>query len=147
MTYRVFVLAAALLIALPAAAQNAGGRWRATVLGPGGEVSMVFNFEVNGNELSGTISMGPIFGAPIEEGMVDGNQISFKQTIQGRGGGSGTLTLDYSGTVSGDEIAFTRVSATGGGGGDGDGGGRGGRGGRGRADLRDEVEFTAERVR
>ena len=135
MIYR--VLAAVLLVAVPASAQNAGGRWRATALGPGGEVSMVFNFEVSGNELTGTLTMGPLFGVPIQDGKVDGNRISFKQTIQGRGGGSGTLTLDYTGIVSADEIAFTRVSATGGG---------GGRGGRGGADLRDEVEFTAERV-
>ena len=142
MTYRALILSAALLIAVPASAQNAGGRWRATALGPGGEVTMVFNFEVSGSDLTGTITMGPLYGIPIEEGAVDGNRITFKQTIQGRGGGSGTLTLDYTGVVSSDEIAFTRVSATGGGSGD----GGGGRGGRGRADLRDEVEFTAERV-
>ncbi len=150
MTYRVLILAAALLAAVPASAQNAEGRWRATALAPGGEeVVMVFNFEVSGNDLTGTISMGTLFGVPIDEGMVNGNQISFQQTMQGRGGGSGTLTLNYTGTVSGDEIAFTRVSSTGGGSGDGDRGGRGGggRGGRGGGgDLRDEVEFTAERV-
>ena len=138
MIYRALILSAALLIAVPASAQNAAGRWRATALGPGGEVAMVFNFEVNGSELTGTITMGPLFEVPIEEGTSDGNRITFKQTIQGRGGGSGTLTLDYRGIVSGEEIAFTRVSATGGGAGDG--------GGRVAADLRDAVEFTAERV-
>ena len=138
MIYRALILSTALLITVPASAQNAAGRWRATALGPGGEVAMVFNFEVNGSELAGTITMGPLFGVPIEEGTSDGNRITFKQTIQGRGGGSGTLTLDYTGIVSGDEIAFARVSATGSGGGDG--------GGRGGADLRDPVEFTAERV-
>ena len=147
MTYRVLILAAALLAAVPASAQNAEGRWRAVALAPGGEeVTMVFNFEVRGNELTGTISMGPLFGLPIDGGMVNGSQISFQQTIQGRGGGSGTLTLDYTGTVNGDRIAFTRVSATGGGGGGGNGGGRGGGGRGGGGDVRDEVEFTAERV-
>ncbi len=146
MTHRTSMLAAALILAttlvsaLPASGQDASGRWRATALGPGGEVSMVFNFEVIGDDLTGTVTMGPLFGVPIEMGVVDGNRIAFEQTIQGRGGGSGTLTLDYTGVVSADEIAFTRVSATGGGS---DGGGRGGRGG---SDLRDAIEFVAERV-
>ena len=52
--------------------------------------------------------------------------------------------MNYTGIVSDDEIAFTRVSATGRGR---DGGGGGGRGGSGRIDLRDEIEFTVERVR
>ena len=141
MIYRALILAATILIAVPASAQDASGRWRATALGPGGDVVMVFNFEVSGSGLTGTVTMGPLFGVPIEEGMVEGNRIKFKQTIQGRGGGSGTLALDYVGVVSGDEITFTRVSATGGGGGN-----AGGRGGRDRADLRDEIEFTAVRV-
>ena len=70
MTYRVLILAAALLAAVPASAQNAEGRWRAVALAPGGEeVTMVFNFEVSGNQ----------------------NPVSQRRSLRNRSGGLGKV--------------------------------------------------------
>ena len=124
-------------MAVPASAQDVTGRWRTTEpIGEGeGSQTIVFNFEARGAELTGTITMGPVVGVAIQDGKVDGNTISFRQTIVGRGGGSGTLNLLYEGTLSGDLINFSRRPAT-------DverGGGRG-------FSIADPVEFAAERI-
>jgi hypothetical protein len=137
MLFRLSILAVASLMALPASAQDFTGRWRTTEpVGEGeGSTTIVFNFEADGNNLTGTITMGPLLGLAIEDGMVDGARISFRQTIVGRGGGSGTLTLVYEGTMEGELIRFMRRPAT-------DverGGGRG-------FSVADPVEFAAERI-
>jgi hypothetical protein len=78
--------------------------------------------------------MGPMLGLAIQDGTINGNMISFRQTIVGRGGGSGTLNLLYEGTLNGDLINFSRRPAT-----DVESGGRGN-------NVAAPVEFTAERI-
>jgi hypothetical protein len=77
-----------------------GGQGRG---GPARET--VFNFKVDGGTLTGTI--GGFRGeTPISEGKIDGDTISFAQTMEFNGN---SVKLLYKGTVSGDSIAFTRT--------------------------------------
>jgi beta-galactosidase len=78
-----------------------GNSLLALILGSGG---MVFTFEQNGNKLMGTVegTGGGFFGGadvplPIEEGRVDGNNVSFK---------AGNTT--YSGALNGNQIELQR---------------------------------------
>jgi hypothetical protein len=58
-----------------------------------------------GGKLTGTVEGGRGGAVPIEEGTVSGNTIKFKQKQMGRGG---EIVLNYTGTIMGDEIKFTR---------------------------------------
>jgi beta-galactosidase len=79
------------------------GLWR-----PGGGTSQVFTFRQNGNVLTGTVEGDT--PTPIEDGKVDGVNISFR-----------AANVAYTGTLKGDAIELQRTG----------GGFPGGRGGRG----------------
>lgn len=96
------------------------GKWEAKVRTQVGERTMAMNFKGEGTKLTGTISDGPAGEAPIEDGTLEGDTISFKQTLDF---GGSSVSFTYSGKVKGNEITFTRE----------------GLGGR--------LEFTAKRVR
>ena len=92
-------LVAAILSALFAAASFAAdinGRWEGTISGPNGDFQIAFNFKVEGAKLTGTVE-GPNGDIPIEDGKVDGDQISFKTHF-------GDNEVNHEGTVSGDSI-------------------------------------------
>lgn len=88
-----------------ALAADVSGQWTADVPGRGGQTQTVtFTFKSNGSDLTGTVS-NPRGESPISDGKVDGNQISFSQTVNF---GGNEFKLRYKGEVSGDEIKFTR---------------------------------------
>ena|SRR5579871_4684532 len=94
------------LMALTALAADVTGKWTAQVPGRGGQTrEATFNLKADGNTLTGTVS-GPRGDAEIAEGKIDGDQISFTQTMSFNGN---DLKFIYKGTVSGDEIKFTRT--------------------------------------
>jgi hypothetical protein len=94
------------LFALTALAADVSGKWTAQVPGRGGQTrEATFNLKADGNTLTGTIT-GPRGDADISDGKIDGNQISFTQTLEFNGN---TIKFLYKGTVSGDEIKFTRA--------------------------------------
>ncbi len=151
MKIRLMVLAAVLLIVLPAAAQDVSGKWEGTAPGPGGEMTTTFEFTVDGKKLTGTVESELTGKSDITDGKVDGNKIEFKQSFELRGG---TRTFAFTGVLDGDELTITRTfeggrgrggrgGRGGGGGRRGGGGGRGG-GGRGRG-LGAPAEFTLTR--
>ncbi|HUO29068.1 MAG TPA: hypothetical protein VMU80_07625 [Bryobacteraceae bacterium] len=93
------------LLALTALAADVTGKWTAEMPGRGGQTrTTTFTFKVDGNMLTGTVS-GFRGERPISEGKIDGDQISFTQTMEFNGN---TMKLLYKGTISGDEIKFTR---------------------------------------
>ena len=93
------------LLALTALAADVTGKWTAQVPGRGGQTrEQTFTFKVDGNTLTGTVS-GRMGEMPIADGKIDGDQISFTQTIEFNGN---SMKFVYKGTVSGDEIKFTR---------------------------------------
>ena len=94
------------LLALTALAADVTGKWTAQVPGRNGQTrEATFTFKADGNTLTGTVS-GCRGEAPIADGKIDGDQISFTQTMQF---GDNTVKLIYKGTVAGDEIKFTRT--------------------------------------
>jgi len=94
------------LLTLTALAADVSGKWTAQVPGRNGQTrDATFNFKADGNTLTGTVS-GRMGDMPIADGKIDGDAISFTQTLEFNGN---TVKLLYKGTVSGDEIKFTRT--------------------------------------
>jgi len=94
------------LLTLTALAADVSGKWTAQMPARRGQTrEATFNFKADGNTLTGTIS-GRTGDMPISDGKIDGEQISFTQTLEYDGN---TVKLIYKGTVSGDEIKFTRT--------------------------------------
>jgi hypothetical protein len=92
------------LFVMTASAADVSGKWVGTSQGRDGKArEMVFNFKVDGENLTGTVSnrMGD---REISEGKVMGNEISFTTKFSRDGNEFKTL---YKGKVAGDEIKFT----------------------------------------
>jgi hypothetical protein len=103
-------------------AADVAGKWTAQVPGRDGQTrEQAMTFAVDGAKLTGKVAMGPGGDADIQDGKVDGDNISFKVVREFNGN---TITWNFTGVVSGDEIKFKRE------------------GGRGAAQ-----EFTAKRVK
>jgi hypothetical protein len=105
-TYRftsvVFIL---LLAAVAAFAADVSGKWVAQVPGRGGEMrEATFTFKADGGQLTGSVTT-PRGDAPISDGKIDGDDISFNQVMEFNGN---QVKLVYKGKVSGDQIKFTR---------------------------------------
>jgi hypothetical protein len=94
------------LLALTALAADISGKWTAQMPGRGGQTrEQTFNFKVDGNTLTGTVS-GRQGDVEISDGKIDGDQVSFTQTMEFNGN---TMKMIYKGTISGDSIKFTRT--------------------------------------
>ena len=94
------------LLTLTALAADISGKWTAQVPGRNGQTrEQTFNLKADGNTLTGTVS-GRMGDTPIAEGKIDGDSISFTQTMEFNGN---SVKLVYKGTVSGDEIKFSRT--------------------------------------
>jgi hypothetical protein len=95
----------ACLMVTSALAANVDGKWTAQVPGRQGNTQeMTFNFKAEGDKLTGSVSSAR-GEMQIQDGKVDGDNISFSQTFE-RGGNS--MKIMYKGKVSGDTIEFTR---------------------------------------
>jgi hypothetical protein len=103
------LLATALLIAvssLQILAADVAGKWSAQVPGRDGQTrEQVMTFVVDGAKLTGSISGMPGGDAKIEDGKVDGANVSFKVS---RELGGNAVTWTYTGAVSGDELKLKR---------------------------------------
>jgi hypothetical protein len=97
----VFVLASLLL------AQNAvDGKWAGEVQGGRGPQQITVTLKADGGTLTGSIAGGRGGEVAIKEGTISGTTLKFKSTQTGR---NGEINMSWSGTVKGDEIAFTRT--------------------------------------
>ncbi|SPF47055.1 conserved exported hypothetical protein [Candidatus Sulfopaludibacter sp. SbA4] len=114
-----FVTTILLVVAFAAFAADVSGKWVYDQPGRGGgdPVKVTVTLKNSGGSLTGDVSRpgrdGNAMSTPISEGKVDGNDVSFKVTTQ-MGGNS--MTTDYKGTVSGDELKLkvTRPGRNGG---------------------------------
>jgi elongation factor P hydroxylase len=91
------------LFAFAASAADISGNWKGTAETPNGTVERTFVFKVDGHKLTGE-STSSMFGkSVIEDGKVDGDDVSFSLTvnIQGTEG-----KVNYNGKVEGDTIKF-----------------------------------------
>lgn len=94
------------LLALTALAADVNGKWVAQMPGRGGQThEATFTFKADGDMLTGSIS-GPRGEMQISDGKITGDEISFSQTMEFKGN---QMKVKYTGTVSGDQIKFTRM--------------------------------------
>ncbi|MBN2243871.1 MAG: hypothetical protein JW793_14390 [Acidobacteria bacterium] len=92
------------LMVLAAAAADITGTWIAEMPGGSGG-SFTFNLKADGANLTGTMS-GPRGGEnEIVDGKIDGDKVSFAVKVGGTGGNE--MKINYSGTVSGEEMKLT----------------------------------------
>jgi hypothetical protein len=101
------LVALAGIFAFAAQAADATGRWTAQLPARGragrGPTDLTFVLKVEGKKLTGSVNGGRGGDAPISDGVVNGDEISF--TAAGSFGGDAF----YKGKVSADTIAFTRT--------------------------------------
>jgi len=94
-----------MLLASAAFAADVTGKWVGQAPGRGGETQEVtINLKVDGGQLTGSVTTRR-GDAPISEGKIDGDDITFAQVMEFNGN---SVKLLYKGKVSGDEIKFTR---------------------------------------
>ena len=101
---------AMLSISFVASAADATGKWSGEVPGGRGNQPISFTFKAAGSTLTGTITTAQ-GDAPIEEGKIDGDKITFSRTAPGRDGTPAKQT--YTGKVGADSIEFTREGGRG----------------------------------
>ncbi|HEX4273919.1 MAG TPA: hypothetical protein VHZ74_01125 [Bryobacteraceae bacterium] len=102
---------AMLSISFVASAADATGKWAGETPGRNGNQPITFNLKAAGDTLTGTITTAQ-GDRTIEEGKVDGDNISFVLSIPGRDGGPPNKQT-YKGKVSADSIEFTREGGRG----------------------------------
>ncbi len=91
--------------AVTALAADLNGKWSATVESPRGTQAITFDFHVDGAALTGKVT-SPRGESDIEDGKVDGDNVSFTQVVNFNGN---EMKINYTGKVDGDTIKFTRT--------------------------------------
>ncbi len=114
-----FVTTILLVVAFAATAADVSGKWVYEQAGRGGgnPVKVTLALKAQGANLTGTMTRpGPNgdMEMPISEGKVDGDNVSFKVTIEF---GGNSFTSSYAGTVSGNDMKL-KITRPGRGGGD-----------------------------
>jgi hypothetical protein len=82
------------------------GTWAGEIQGGRGPQQITLTLKADGGKLTGSIAGGRGGAINIEDGTISGANLKFKTTQQGRGG---QVTYSWTGTVKGDEIAFSRT--------------------------------------
>jgi len=104
------ILAGLLLQALPGHAAGLAGKWTAEFDTPVGHVKYVFDLALSGDKITGKasfdrISMGQKGQVDLLEGKLTGDKVFFVEMLDMAGT---PVRVEYKGTLTGDEIAFTR---------------------------------------
>ena len=103
---RTMVAAIAVLFAMTASAADVSGKWTGQMPTRNGDTREVtFNLKADGDKLTGTMG-GPQGDIEIQDGKVSGDTISFSTHLEFNGN---SFVLLFKGTVSGDQIKFTRA--------------------------------------
>ena len=92
------------LFALTASAADISGTWKGSAETPNGTIERTFVFKVDGNKLTGETSSNMFGKSTIEDGKIDGDNISFSVTVNVQGN---EAKVNYKGKVDGDQIKFT----------------------------------------
>jgi hypothetical protein len=92
------------VLLLTASAADVSGTWKAALETPNGPFETSFVFKADGEKLTGATSNRFMQDAPISEGKVDGDTISFVVTGSFNGN---DVKVNYKGKVAGDEIKLT----------------------------------------
>lgn len=107
------LLCSLLLFAMGAFAADITGTWKGTAEGPQGKLERTFTFKVDGTKLTGETSSEMLGKSVINDGKVDGDNVSFNITASIQGN---ELKLSYKGKLQGSELHLTSEAAGGGGG-------------------------------
>jgi hypothetical protein len=99
-----FVVAPA---AIALAQGSVDGKWAGEVPGGRGPQQVTLTLKADGGKLTGSVAGGRGGEIPIEEGTITNGMLKFRTKQMGRGG---EITLNWSGALKGDEIAFTRMA-------------------------------------
>ena len=95
---------AILIVSSTVSAADVDGAWSGTISGPMGDFPVSFTFKADGAKLTGK-TMGPDgTDVPIQDGKIDGNNISFTVTFDF---GGMPFMLSYKGVVSADQIKMS----------------------------------------
>ena len=100
-------LALSLVLAAGAFAADVTGAWAAKIEGrEGRSMEMTFNLKADGGSLTGTVAGARGNETAISDGKIDGDKVSFKlkREFQGR-----SFVMNYEGVVAGDEIKFKQT--------------------------------------
>jgi hypothetical protein len=103
------MLSLLLAVSLTAAAAELPGRWTAEFDSPIGVQKYVYEFKGAGDSLTGEASYEHSLGkgtVPLSKLKIEGDKVSFEEPLTFDGN---TITIMYSGTLSGDELKLTRV--------------------------------------
>ncbi|HXE62201.1 MAG TPA: hypothetical protein VN519_01605 [Bryobacteraceae bacterium] len=103
-------LLAILTFSLAALAADATGTWKGETPGRNGNQPITITLKASGSTLTGKVTTAR-GDSDIEEGKVDGDNISFVLTTPGRDGAANKQT--YKGKVGADSIEFTREGGRG----------------------------------
>src|SRR5450631_2547108 len=98
------ILALFALFAGTALAADISGNWKGSAETPNGTVERTFVFKVDGHKLTGETTSNRFGKSTIEDGKVDGDDVSFTLTVNVQGTDA---KVNYKGKVEGDTIKFT----------------------------------------
>ncbi len=91
------------IFAFTASAADISGNWKGTAETPNGTVERTFVFKVDGHKLTGETTSNMFGKSAIEDGKVDGDDVSFTITVNMQGSEG---KVSYKGKVEGDTIKF-----------------------------------------
>ena len=87
-------------------AQSVDGTWTAEVQGGRGPQTLTITLKADGGKLTGTAGGGRGGPVDITDGTISGADLKFKTKQMGRGG---EIVMSWTGSLKGDEIAFSRT--------------------------------------
>jgi hypothetical protein len=94
----------ACVLAVTALAADVTGKWTGEQQTRNGAQTVTLTLKADGETLTGTMNGGRGGDAEISDGKISGDKVSFSLTREFNGN---SMTIKYSGTVSGDEMKLT----------------------------------------
>ena len=99
-----------LLLSIAAFAADVTGTWKGSAETPNGTIERTFVFKVDGNKLTGETTSNMMGKSVIENGKVDGDNLSFSIMIKIQ---DDEVKIDYKGKVDGKQIKLTAETPNG----------------------------------
>jgi len=87
-------------------AADISGKWTGKFITPVGINNYVYNFQVQGNVLTGDTNSSDTGKSVVQNGKINGNNISFTEPAKYNGQ---AITVTYTGVIQGDTIKLTRT--------------------------------------
>ena len=95
------------LTSLALAQGSVDGKWAGEIQGGRGPQAVTLTLKADGSKLTGSVLGGRGGEIAIEAGTISGATLKFRSKQMGRGG---EVTFNWTGTLKGDEIAFSRMA-------------------------------------